>query len=719
MRKLKKLASVLAVLILGLTMLAFMACPSSADSSSSGRKAVKDGTYETTGIGKSVIAPISVSTTFVNNVIINISIGANEETGPILDTVKSLFVPRIIEAQSIGVDTVGGATMSSLGVRNAVAAAIDLAGGKSEQWEDTPKKSSKVVQFHNYDVIVVGLGGAGMAAYVKASEPIGTYYPSVFGIEVGGKVGGNSATAGGPMAINSAYIKNLYTGGTDYAHRDALLKEWYADMEAQVPPAEIPPVTSFSPPYGPGTGSTYTVPTTWTETPPYQGGPKWEMIKQLIDESGETVSWLGQNYNFHFTRPGGLAYPQYQIVANYGSEHWVGGAYSSDDGEDLFKTTMFTRAIETAKARNPRSMYKLELRATGLIMSEGKAAGVRAKYRDGTTYEIYGKTVILATGGFIANSDMKLEYFESNMRTEAVDTERGDGIKMALDAGAGTYNITMPAMVHIAQVRNIIQEQVETDRTADLLWKANLSNLLMKADSLVVGLEKGQTGDLRGKRFCNEGGFFIGSIAFENWKVGGHFAAIYSDDVLDAIKASGWKHTAGLYFLGQGNPTAINTPIANLDTILQRGEQYGNVIKAATLDELAQKLKIDTATLTATINEYNGYVDSGTDSVFGKSAGQLTTKIKSDNSTGYTAILGAGYYYGTTGGLDVDTEMRVLNNTAAHTPIPGLYAIGQDSMGVLFNAKKAYVGYGAAAQGWAITSGRIAGEKAAAYAQAN
>jgi succinate dehydrogenase/fumarate reductase flavoprotein subunit len=81
---------------------------------------------------------------------------------------------------------------------------------------------------------------------------------------------------------------------------------------------------------------------------------------------------------------------------------------------------------------------------------------------------------------------------------------------------------------------------------------------------------------------------------------------------------------------------------------------------------------------------------------------------------GYTAILGAGYFYGSAGGLDVDEYMQVLNTS--RQKIPGLYVAGQDSMGVLLNKNKAY--YGGSAQNWAITSGRLAGANAAAAAKA-
>ena len=42
-------------------------------------------------------------------------------------------------------------------------------------------------------------------------------------------------------------------------------------------------------------------------------------------------------------------------------------------------------------------------------------------------------------------------------------------------------------------------------------------------------------------------------------------------------------------------------------------------------------------------------------------------------------------------------------------PLEGMYAVGTDSMGVLFSETKAYVTYGGGAMGYAFTSGRLVG----------
>lgn len=70
--------------------------------------------------------------------------------------------------------------------------------------------------------------------------------------------------------------------------------------------------------------------------------------------------------------------------------------------------------------------------------------------------------------------------------------------------------------------------------------------------------------------------------------------------------------------------------------------------------------------------------------------------------------------FGTCGGLDVDASMRVLENDHS-TLIEGLYAIGNDSLGVIHNPNRHYAGFGGVAQSWLWTGGLIAGEHAADY----
>ena len=112
--------------------------------------------------------------------------------------------------------------------------------------------------------------------------------------------------------------------------------------------------------------------------------------------------------------------------------------------------------------------------------------------------------------------------------------------------------------------------------------------------------------------------------------------------------------------------------------------------------------------------KYNEACAKGVDDEFGKDPSLLWALGEEGP---YYAIASASVVYSTCGGLDVDTEIRVLKEDGV-TPIGGLYAVGNDSGGVLYTNIKPYVTYGGAALGWAFTSGRLAGQNAVAYTTA-
>ena len=141
-------------------------------------------------------------------------------------------------------------------------------------------------------------------------------------------------------------------------------------------------------------------------------------------------------------------------------------------------------------------------------------------------------------------------------------------------------------------------------------------------------------------------------------------------------------------FLGQGGtlPEA-GTPVKDIDQILTVGADFGDVLIAKDIADLAKQISCDEATLSETL----GGVD-----------------------TAYYAVPCTSWCYGTVGGLDVDVNMNVLR--ADGTPIENLFAVGQDSEGVCNVDGKAYTLWGGQAQSWTFVSGKIAGTAAADYA---
>ncbi|MGB4030399.1 MAG: FAD-binding protein, partial [bacterium] len=118
--------------------------------------------------------------------------------------------------------------------------------------------------------------------------------------------------------------------------------------------------------------------------------------------------------------------------------------------------------------------------------------------------------------------------------------------------------------------------------------------------------------------------------------------------------------------------------------------------------------------LVKTLANYEKYCEAGVDEEFGKEPEKLLPL----GDGPYYAMKGYSAVFSTVGGLDVDTKLNVLKDDGK-TPINGLYAVGNDSGGVLYSNKKPYVTYGGAALGWAFTSGRLAGGNAVEYITAS
>lgn len=606
------------------------------------KKPVADGVFSGTAESFGLTGMMTCEVTFAGGAIESVSVVAQTDsaTGEWFASAEALLIPRLVEAQSLAVDAVAGATVSSNAIKSCVAAAIDAAGGDSTQWYTPTEKKTDVVTLEGYDVIVVGMGGSGVFSYCAAADQGAT----VFGIETAGKIGGNSVCTYGPMALNSQYLKDKYNGGEDYINADDVYAVW---MD-------------------------------------YVGSDeKADVIREAVYNSGSALDYFVENFGFEFEGLG--------MLGSFAVPEWtkLWTVYSADNGNTSWnilgpnKTFQFTRALDIANAKNEKNRYMTELTATTLIFDEaGKAIGVNAEYWDGTRYEIYGDAIILATGGFLGNDEMMTEYLGTPVNTIGVTTCDGTGINMGISAGGATYMMKTLPMVHISQVPHIIRND---DLTAD--QKAILSALALTTDQLMVTIEGNVWGN------ANQSGTVDEGISVEIvFAPGYRYYVMYTQEQIDAIRTAGLspaQAAASSMFMGQGGtlPEA-GTPVADIDTILAVGEAYGNVTKAESIAELAQKLGCDEANLTAAL---------GTD-------------------TTWYAVGCNSYAYATVGGLDVDANMNVLREDG--TPIENLFAVGQDSEGVCNVDGKAYTPWGGQAQSWTFVSGEIAGKQAAAYALA-
>jgi fumarate reductase flavoprotein subunit len=129
------------------------------------------------------------------------------------------------------------------------------------------------------------------------------------------------------------------------------------------------------------------------------------------------------------------------------------------------------------------------------------------------------------------------------------------------------------------------------------------------------------------------------------------------------------------------------------------------VIEAPTIEALAEKIEVPPVALAQTLQTYNGFVDGGRDSAFGRP--DLPRKL----ITGpFYAIEITPAVHHTMGGVMIDTRTEVLGETGE--PIPGLFAAGEATGGVHGSNR-----LGGNAVSDIITFGRLAGAAAAVYAR--
>ena len=159
----------------------------------------------TVGSGMGKHGSIQVEVITKNGAIERIDVLDSRESAGLGDVCMDKLGKLIVEGQTLNVDVVSGASLSSMAYLTAVAEALDKAGEKSSEW----KKRDKALQRPDndiptsYDVVVVGAGGAGFTAAISAANKS----KKVLLMEKLGVFGGSTALSGGEMAVPGNWIQ--------------------------------------------------------------------------------------------------------------------------------------------------------------------------------------------------------------------------------------------------------------------------------------------------------------------------------------------------------------------------------------------------------------------------------------------------------------------------------------------------------------------------------
>lgn len=328
--------------------------------------------------------------------------------------------------------------------------------------------------------------------------------------------------------------------------------------------------------------------------------------------------------------------------------------------------------------------FIFDARAYELLTDEnGAVAGALCKTRTGDIIQVNAKAVDLCTGGFSANPEMFERYthvkYDRVIARGTMGTQRGDGLTMGLALGAQLHH---PSAINYCSP--ILPGHY--NKGALTICGAN------QADTIFLNQDA--------RRFCDES-------VIKDWTLSGnigcqqeHIYTVIDQAFVDKIMSEGVVTRRANYF-EPGDP--VPQFQEEIDKALVRDNP--RVVKADTLEELAEKLELDPTAMKAEIEKYNSYCDDGYDHDFLKAA-EFLRKMDTPPYYGFKTVLA---FYNTVGGLKVDEYARVIHED--FKPIPGLYAGGSDA-GALFGPYYDVSCAPGSTQLWARVSGYWAAEHA-------
>lgn len=356
-------------------------------------------------------------------------------------------------------------------------------------------------------------------------------------------------------------------------------------------------------------------------------------------KSGEAMDWLIDKMEaagYHSVIERGNTDPDGIMTMYPGSHSWLGeNIRTAGSGQELVVKTL----AKTAKARGVQIHYNTT--AVQLVREDNNAGRVRAvvaKTPDGTYARYVGtKAIVLATGDF-RDEEMVEKYcpWVLPLVKTGGGVYNGDGHKMALWAGAAWQRTVPNAPVILGRVGPETQP-----------YRA-FTGLLVNKNAVRYGNED---------RLASFAG--IAQLQQPDTTI----FAIW--DFKYAERAAPWT-PAGSYYGG--------SPQMPVQTVVEEWEDYvkaGAMVKADTVDGLAQKLGLPVAPLKATIERYNGFCKSGIDAEYHKRPALL---IPVEAVPFYGAISKSPHLLCILGGIRTNIKMQVLDNS--EQVIPGLYAVG-------------------------------------------
>lgn len=468
-----------------------------------------------TGTAKGFGGDVTVTLTVTDGVITGVTAEGANETAGIGSVAIEKLPAAMVEGNTVNVDAISGATLTSNGVLEAAKAALTAAGLNADDYMTKAEAETAEDTVYEADVVIVGAGGAGMTAALTAAEN----GAKVIIVESQAAVGGNSVRATGGMNAGDTPYQDTNTFGESAGVEATLASaaSTYADNETITKLAEEVKI-QWESYQANAEGYFDTVELMQLDT--MVGGKGIndpELVKVLAENSAAGIDWL-RTYDINLDNVGAFGGASVKRI------HRPVNA----EGKTVSVGAYMIPLLETACSNSENITILLETTANEIVMVDGAAKGIVATGKTGNTVTVNAGAVILATGGFGANLDMVASYqpsLKGFMTTNAAGIQ-GQGIQMAQAVGADLVDM----------------DQIQIHPTVQFDTAALITEGLRGDGAILVNAE--------GKRFIDEVGTRDVVSAAEIAQTGSYSWLIVDQAMLDKSSVIAGYVKKGFTFQG-------------------------------------------------------------------------------------------------------------------------------------------------------------------------
>lgn len=172
-----------------------------------------------------------------------------------------------------------------------------------------------------------------------------------------------------------------------------------------------------------------------------------QLVRKYIDKSAETIEWL-EDMGVEF----------YDSAKYFSGSEATWHRVKPDDGVPGPRAASKMYALMTARARELGVEFMMETTVKKILTENGRAVGCVAVDKTGEEITCRAEAVLLATGGFSANSEMVEKHLGrqlgKNLFLSQIPGLCGEGICMAWEAGAGRSEMTFEMTFGMPMTKN-------------------------------------------------------------------------------------------------------------------------------------------------------------------------------------------------------------------------------------------------------------------------